>query len=114
MLTVTVLIRSGDGRVTLDEHTRTELPGSDAALADVVVVAEDGPPSWTRLLDRDRELASAHPGALVTVIACGPDLALVRLGSSAPGAARRTNTAAVWPVCASILHALTVWEVAPR
>ncbi|MET7297496.1 hypothetical protein [Embleya sp. NPDC005575] len=114
VLSVTVLIRSGDGRVTVDEHTRTELPGSGLASADVVVVAEDTAPCWARLVDRDRELASAHPGALVTVIACGPDLALVRLGSSAPGSARRTNTAAVWPVYASILHALTVWEVAPR
>ncbi len=114
VLSVTVLIRSNDGRVAVDEHTRTELPGGGVALADVVISAEEGVPSWERLVDRDRELASAHPGALVTVIACGPDLALVRLGSSAPGMARRTNTAALWPVYASILHALTVWEVAPR
>ncbi|MEU0935519.1 hypothetical protein [Embleya sp. NPDC005971] len=114
MRSVTVVVRSADGRVTVDEHRCAELPDTDGESADVVVLVEDGVPSWSRLLDHDRELASAHPGALVTLIACGPDLALVRLGSPAPGGARRTNTTRVWPVYASILHALTVWEVAPH
>ncbi|WP_406299111.1 hypothetical protein OG948_28060 [Embleya sp. NBC_00888] len=113
-VSVAVLIRSEDGTVVVDEHLRAEPSSSRAQLADVLVVDEPGPTSWSRVGARDRELATSHPGALVTMIVCGPTLALVRIGGATAGPARRTSGDPSWPVYASILHALTVREVAPR
>ncbi|MGC0417466.1 hypothetical protein [Embleya sp. AB8] len=103
-VSVTVVVRAADGWVTVDEHVRVELPSPRAGLADVLVTSADGPAAG----DRDRELAAAHPGALVTLIVCGPDRALVRIGAAPPGTARRTGADPSWPVYASILHTLTV------
>ncbi|WP_126639598.1 hypothetical protein [Embleya hyalina] len=92
----------------VDEHVRVELPSPRAALADVLVVAECGRSSWAGLGERDRELAAVHPGALVTLIVRGPNLALVRIGAAPPGRVRRGDADPSWPRYASILHALTV------
>lgn len=105
---VTVVVRGGDGRTVVDEHVRVELPSPRAGVADVLVVAEGGRRSWAGLGERDRELAAAHPGALVTLIVRGPNLALVRIGAASPGRVRRADADPPWPRYASILHALTV------
>ncbi|MFJ8745295.1 hypothetical protein ACIRL2_38715 [Embleya sp. NPDC127516] len=113
-VSVAVLIRSEDGRVVVDRHLRAELCCDQAELADVLVVDEPGLPSWSRVGARDRELATSHPGALVTMIVCGPTLALVRIGGATAGPARRSSGDPSWPVYASILHALAVREAASR